>query len=84
MVEKGKPEPDIYLYAASQLGLKPNECMVLEDSPTGILAAHRAGCIPVMVPDQDEPDVETQKLLYAVVDALTSVIPLLQIEDDKA
>lgn len=84
MVEKGKPEPDIYLYAASQLGLKPNECMVLEDSPTGILAAYRAGCVPVMVPDQDEPDVETQKLLYAVANSLISVIHLLQIEDDEA
>ena len=77
MVEKGKPEPDIYLYAASQLGLKPNECMVLEDSPTGILAAHRAGCIPVMVPDQDEPDEETKKLLYGVADSLLFVKELL-------
>ena len=77
MVDKGKPEPDIYLYAASKLALSPNECMVLEDSPTGILAAYRAGCIPVMVPDQDLPDEETQKLLYAVANSLTSVIPLL-------
>ncbi|MBE5888032.1 MAG: HAD family phosphatase [Lachnospiraceae bacterium] len=77
MVEKGKPEPDIYLYAASQLGLKPNECVVLEDSPTGILAAHRAGCIPVMVPDQDEPDEETKKLLYGVADSLFFVKELL-------
>lgn len=77
MVEKGKPEPDIYLYAAAKLGLKPNECMVLEDSPTGILAAHRAGCIPVMVPDQDYPDNETKKLLYGVADSLFFVKELL-------
>ena len=77
MVEKGKPEPDIYLYATSKLNLKPNECMVLEDSPTGILAAHRAGCVPVMVPDQDLPDEETKKMLYAVASSLTSVIHLL-------
>ena len=77
MVEKGKPEPDIYLYAAAKLGLKPEECMVLEDSPTGIIAAHRAGCVPVMVPDQDEPDGEIKKLLYAVADGLTAVCKLL-------
>ena len=77
MVENGKPQPDIYLYAASQLGLKPNECMVLEDSPTGILAAHRAGCIPVMVPDQDEPDEETKKLLYGVAGSLILVKELI-------
>ena len=78
MVEKGKPEPDIYLYAASELGLKPEECMVLEDSPTGILAAYKAGCVPVMVPDQDEPDEETKKMLYAVAESLYEVPLLLQ------
>lgn len=77
MVERGKPEPDIYLYAAEKLGVKPEECMVLEDSPAGILAAHRAGCMPVMIPDQDEPDEETRKLLYAKADSLAAVIALL-------
>lgn len=77
MVEKGKPEPDIYLYAAKKLGAEPCNCMVLEDSPAGILAAHRAGCVPVMIPDQDEPDEETMKLLYAKADSLTAVIALL-------
>ena len=78
MVEKGKPEPDIYLYAAQKLGLKPEECMVLEDSPTGIIAAYRAGCVPVMVPDQDEPDEEIKNMLYAVADSLQGVIKLLE------
>lgn len=73
MVEHGKPEPDIYLYAASNLGLKPEECLVLEDSPTGILAAYRAGCVPVMVPDQDKPDKVTKTRVYAVVEDLLSV-----------
>ena len=77
MVERGKPEPDIYLYAAEKLGVKPEECMVLEDSPAGILAAHRAGCMPVMIPDQDEPDEETGKLLYAKAESLAAVIALL-------
>ena len=78
MVEKGKPEPDIYLYAAGKLGVEPSNCMVLEDSPAGILAAHRAGCMPVMIPDQDEPDAETEKLLYARTDSLKRVITLLE------
>ena len=78
MVEKGKPEPDIYLYAANALGVNPAECMVLEDSPAGILAAYRAGCHPVMIPDQDEPDTETQKLLYAKAESLSAVISLLE------
>ena len=78
MVEKGKPEPDIYLFAAEKLGMVPETCMVLEDSPAGILAAHRAGCLPVMVPDQDEPDAETGALLYAKADSLLHVINLLE------
>ena len=73
MVEHGKPEPDIYLFAASNLGLKPEECLVLEDSPTGVLAAYRAGCVPVIVPDQDQPDEETKGRVYAVVENLLSV-----------
>ena len=73
MVEKGKPEPDIYIYAASNLGLKPEECLVLEDSPTGILAAYRAGCVPVMIPDQDAPDDEVRSRVYAVAANLISV-----------
>ncbi len=76
MVEHGKPEPDIYLYAASNLGLKPEECLVLEDSPTGILAAYRAGCVPVMVPDQDEPDDSTKKNMYGVVKNLNTIIEI--------
>ena len=78
MVEKGKPEPDIFLYAAKKLGKMPENCLVLEDSPAGILAAHRAGCIPVMVPDQDEPDEETLKLLYRKACNLQAVIGIIE------
>jgi HAD superfamily hydrolase (TIGR01509 family) len=40
---KGKPEPDLYLHAAKNLGLKPSQCIVFEDARSGITAAHRAG-----------------------------------------
>lgn len=73
MVEHGKPDPDIYIYAASIIGLKPEECLVLEDSPAGLLAGFRAGCIPVMVPDQDMPNEKTKERVYAIVDDLLVV-----------
>ena len=41
--KKSKPDPEIYLYTASQLKLKPEECLAVEDSTIGITAAHRAG-----------------------------------------
>lgn len=78
MVKNGKPEPDIYLAAAESLGLTPQECMALEDSPNGILAAYRAGCVPVMVPDLDLPDEDTKKLIYAQVAELPEVCKILE------
>jgi HAD superfamily hydrolase (TIGR01509 family) len=77
-VPRGKPEPDIYLHGAAALGLKAEECMALEDAPAGILSAYRAGCLPVMIPDLDQPSEETKTLLYAKADSLADVIPLLE------
>lgn len=76
-VAKGKPAPDIYLFGAASLGLNPEDCLALEDSPTGILSAYRAGCMSVMIPDLDQPGEETISLLYAQADSLADVIELL-------
>ena len=74
----GKPAPDIYLHGAASLGLASEECLALEDAPLGILSAFRANCIPVMVPDQDQPDAQTQSMLYAKADTLSDIISLLK------
>jgi HAD superfamily hydrolase (TIGR01509 family) len=42
-VTRGKPNPDLFLLAASKLGAAPGECVVVEDSDVGIEAARRAG-----------------------------------------
>ena len=76
-VPKSKPEPDIYLRGAAELALAPEVCLALEDSPAGILSAHRAGCLPVLIPDQDIPGQDILSLLYAKADVLTDVIALL-------
>ncbi len=78
MVQRSKPEPDIFLLAARQLGAEPANCIVLEDSPNGILAAHRAGMLPVMVPDLLKPDPELEKILYSRVERLDQVIILME------
>ena len=77
MVKNGKPAPDIYLFAAEKLGLKPEECMALEDSQNGIRSAHEAGCKTVMVPDLDGPTGEIMPLLYDVADGLWDVVRIL-------
>jgi beta-phosphoglucomutase family hydrolase len=48
-VRRGKPHPEIFQKAATALGLSPAECLVFEDSPTGIKAAHNAGSRAVAI-----------------------------------
>lgn len=73
MVKEGKPSPDIYLYACEKLGLKPEECIAVEDAPNGVLSAYRAGCRVIMVPDQTKPDEGLTSYLYACVDSLKDI-----------
>jgi HAD superfamily hydrolase (TIGR01509 family) len=49
-VPHGKPDPDPYLRAAELLGVAPEACLAVEDSPTGATAAERAGCAVLVVP----------------------------------
>ncbi|MEU2156828.1 HAD family hydrolase [Streptomyces sp. NPDC019396] len=42
-VGRGKPAPDLFLYAAERMGVAPGRCVVVEDSPLGVAAAHAAG-----------------------------------------
>ena len=78
MVEKGKPDPEIFVRAAQALKLPPKNCLVLEDSPHGILAAYKAGCLPMMIPDLWQPDEDIKALLYAQGNSLLDVIPVLK------
>lgn len=49
MVERAKPDPEIFLRSARRFGLPPADCVVFEDAPAGVLAAHRGGmpCVGV-------------------------------------
>ncbi len=76
-VKEGKPSPDIYLFACEQLGLAPEDCLAVEDSPNGVLSAYRAGCKVVMVPDQTRPEEEMKKYLYAVAESLDEVYEII-------
>ena len=80
-VAHGKPEPDVYLYACEQIGERPQDCMAVEDSPNGIMAAYRAGLRTVMVPDLTQPDEELTKYLYACVNSLSDLCELIDKEE---
>ena len=73
MVEKSKPEPDIYLKAAAALGVKAEECYALEDSRNGLLSANAAGCKAIMVPDLWQPDDEVKKFILGPYESLLDV-----------
>lgn len=49
-VAEGKPAPDSHLQAAAALGVAPEDCLVVEDSPTGVAAAESAGMVVLAVP----------------------------------
>lgn len=51
-VERGKPDPDIYLETARRLGVSPEECVAIEDSINGIVSAKEAGMRCIGVPDR--------------------------------
>ena len=76
-VPQGKPAPDIYLHGAATLGIAPENCLAIEDSPAGIEAAWRAGCMAVIVPDQDQPGEEVLSRSFAKADSLLDVMELL-------
>ena len=63
-VTKNKPNPDIFLKAAEKINVKPEECMVIEDSFAGIKGAYEGKMIPIHVVDLKELDEEGKKLCY--------------------
>ena len=73
-----KPAPDVYLLAASKLGVDPARCLVLEDSPTGVRAALAAGMTPIQVPDMLVPDDAARALGHRIVASLRDAQRLLE------
>ena len=73
-VEHSKPAPDLFLLAASRLGVAPDDCLVIEDSEAGVRAAHAAAMAVIMVPDLVEPSPEIAAMAFRVCRSLDSVL----------
>lgn len=73
-VTRGKPDPQVFQLAAERLGLPPSRCVVVEDAPAGIAAAHAAGmrCFAVASTGRQRADLRAAEL---VVDALAELTP---------
>ncbi|BCX81707.1 beta-phosphoglucomutase [Methylomarinovum caldicuralii] len=79
-VESGKPAPEIYQLACARLGQAPGDCLAVEDSHTGLLAAARAGTRPVWIPGEYRPPEElrlaahTFESLQQLADAIATIV----------
>ena len=77
MVTHSKPDPEIYLKAASSLGLAPEECIAIEDSPNGVRSATAAGIKCIMVPDLIAPDEEMNEKAWKIFNNLKETADFL-------
>ncbi len=78
MVEHGKPEPDIYLFACKKLGVKIEETIVLEDSDNGVLSSTSAGIKTILIPDIKENSKKVKRLAFKILNNLNEVISILE------
>jgi len=84
-VSAGKPEPEIFLRAATSLNIHAVECIAIEDSEVGARAAVSAGMWTLMVPDLKQPSAElarmVREILPSMPHAARRVISLLNLEE---
>ena len=77
-VTKGKPDPEPYLKGAELLGFKPEECLVIEDAPAGVQAAH-AGGMKVIALASTFPESELKE-----ADAVVRSLDQIEVTQDQA
>ena len=73
-VQRGKPEPDIFLLAAARLGVAPASCLVFEDSSYGAHGALAAGMGVVLVPDLKPPTEEIERRALRILGSLEQAV----------
>lgn len=71
-VQRGKPDPEVFILGAERLGAPPARCVVIEDAPAGVVAAHAAGmkCIALVSTGRARKELADAEL---VVDSLRDV-----------
>ena len=72
-VSNSKPDPEIYLRAASELSSEPFNSLALEDSPNGVKSAVAAGLTVIQIPDLVQPDENLLKMGHIVLGSLAEV-----------
>ncbi len=83
MVEKGKPDPEIYLTACEKLGTRPEETYAVEDSRNGLVSAHNAGMMAILVPDTTVPTEEMLSIACRKEESLLDVMEYFKRESGR-
>ena len=77
-VSHGKPDPEIYLLAASRLQVRAEHCLAFEDSNNGVRSAVSANMTTFQIPDLVEPCEEIKSLNHHIMPSLSDVLAYLQ------
>lgn len=83
-VSRGKPAPDLFLYAAAEMGVPPSRCTVVEDSEAGIVAARAAGMRAIgfiggsHLDDEHDGDRLVKAGAHTVVSHMYDLLPLIR------
>lgn len=77
MVTHSKPDPEIYLKACELIGLKPEECIAIEDSLNGVRSGFAAGLKTIMIPDRIAPTEEIKPMCWKICNTLAELKDLL-------
>ena len=77
-VERGKPEPDIYLKVLEMMNLRGKNVYAFEDSPSGLMAATRAGIKAIMIPDQIPYNEELKPYVFEHFNSMTAALEALK------
>lgn len=76
-VVNGKPNPEIFLKSVEHFNLKPEECIVFEDSQSGAKAAYDGKINLILVPDVKQASDLDKEKAFAIIDSLEKAIPII-------
>ena len=70
-VTEAKPNPELFIKAASRLNISPEKAYVIEDSQSGVIAANRGGFVPIYIPEEKDEFLNDHPFKYSLFNSLT-------------
>lgn len=80
-IKSWKPDPDLFLHASRSLGVKPENCLVIEDSEVGIIGANRANMKALLFDPKDEINIQ-DGYSYTLIKSMDEVLDFLSADSN--